>query len=49
MLVDGRAGGNLAHDGHIAALAVEHGVEELLTLDRDFSRFSHLRVRNPFA
>jgi toxin-antitoxin system PIN domain toxin len=49
MLIDGRAGGNLVHDGHIAALAVEHGVEELLTLDRDFSRFSHLRVRNPFS
>jgi uncharacterized protein len=44
----GRATGNLAHDGHIAALAVEHGVSELWTSDRDFARFPGLRVRNPF-
>lgn len=45
----GRAAGNLAHDAHIAALALEHGVAELWTLDRDFSRFPGLRTRNPFA
>jgi toxin-antitoxin system PIN domain toxin len=41
--------GNLVHDAHIAALALEHGVRELLTLDRDFARFSDLRARNPFV
>jgi toxin-antitoxin system PIN domain toxin len=46
---DGRATGNLAHDAHIAALAVEHGVSELWTTDRDFARFPGLRLRNPFA
>ena len=45
---DGRATGNLAHDAHIAALAVEHGVKELWTLDRDFARFPGLSVRDPF-
>ncbi|MFI5387951.1 MAG: TA system VapC family ribonuclease toxin [Fimbriimonadales bacterium] len=39
--------GNLLHDAHIAALCIEHGVAELLTGDRDFSRFP-LRVKNPF-
>ena len=39
--------GNLLHDAHIAALCVEHGVSELITGDRDFSRFP-LRVTNPF-
>ncbi len=40
--------GNLVHDAHIAALAVEHGVRELWTTDRDFTRFPGLRIRNPF-
>lgn len=43
------ATGNLIHDAHIAALCLEHGVSELLTGDRDFSRFEGLRVVNPFA
>jgi toxin-antitoxin system PIN domain toxin len=44
----GRAVGNLVHDAHIAALALEHGVTELWTTDKDFSRFPGLRTRNPF-
>jgi Predicted nucleic acid-binding protein, contains PIN domain len=40
--------GNLIHDAHIAALCIEHGVSELVTGDRDFSRFP-IRVRNPFV
>jgi toxin-antitoxin system PIN domain toxin len=39
--------GNLLHDAHIAALCIEHGVSELVTGDRDFSRFP-LRVADPF-
>jgi predicted nucleic acid-binding protein len=49
MVAEGRAAGNLAHDAHIAALLVEHGVREFLTLDRDFARFPGVRTRNPFA
>ena len=46
-----RAGatGNLLHDAHIAALCLEHGVSELITGDRDFTRFEGLRIRDPFA
>ena len=43
------ATGNLAHDAHIAALCLEHGISELITGDRDFSRFPELRTMNPFA
>jgi uncharacterized protein len=42
------ASGNLVHDAHIVALCLEHGVSELLTGDRDFSRFQGLRITNPF-
>ena len=42
------ATGNLVHDAHIAALCLEHGVTELVTGDRDFSRFGELRVHYPF-
>jgi uncharacterized protein len=45
----GQATGNLIHDAHIAALCLEHGVREFLTADRDMTRFTGLRVRNPFV
>ena len=35
------------HDARVAALCRHHGVAELWTADRDFSRFSDLPVRNP--
>jgi hypothetical protein len=37
------------HDGRIAALCLHHGVRELLSADRDFSRFGDLRTRNPLV
>jgi uncharacterized protein len=40
--------GNHVHDAHIAALLLEHGVGEIWTADRDFTRYPGLRVRNPF-
>lgn len=48
MVTAGRASGNLVHDAHIAALLREHGVRELLTVDRDFARFPGIRTRDPF-
>ena len=33
----------------IAAICIGHGVRELLTADRDFSRFSSLVTRNPLV
>ena len=46
LLVSGQAGGPLVSDAHLAALAIEHGAT-LVTNDRDFSRFSGLRVEYP--
>lgn len=48
IVTSGGVTGNLVHDAHIAALAVEHGASELWTLDRDFDRFPGLRTRHPF-
>jgi hypothetical protein len=45
----GRIAGPKAHDARIAALCVEHGVRELWSADRDFSRFLNLTVTNPLA
>lgn len=47
MVAESGVTGNLLHDAHIAALCIEHGVSELLTGDRDFSRFP-LRTIDPF-
>ena len=41
------ARGNLVFDAQIAALCREHGISTILTNDRDFRRFDHLRVRFP--
>jgi hypothetical protein len=43
------APGNLIYDAQIAALCLEHGVTELITGDRDFTRFQDLRIFNPFS
>ena len=39
----------MIHDAHIVALCLEHGVSEIITGDRDFSRFEGLKIVNPFA
>jgi uncharacterized protein len=45
---ESRVTGNLIHDAHLVALALEHGVQEILTLDGDFTRFPQVASRNPF-
>jgi hypothetical protein len=47
LLLRGKIQGPLVHDARVAALCLAHGVTELLTADRDFSRFSSLTIRNP--
>ncbi len=42
-----RLTGPAIHDARIAALCLRHGAHELLTADRDFSRFPELATRNP--
>jgi toxin-antitoxin system PIN domain toxin len=47
LLLDGKIAGPVVHDARIAALCLIHGVRELWSADRDFSRFPRLRTRNP--
>jgi toxin-antitoxin system PIN domain toxin len=42
-----RVQGGAIHDARIAAICRYHGVRELWSADRDFSRFGQLKVRNP--
>lgn len=41
--------GPRVHDARVAAICVSHGVAELWTIDRDFSRFPRLKTRNPLV
>jgi toxin-antitoxin system PIN domain toxin len=42
-----RVRGPVVHDARIAALCLAHGVEALLTRDRDFTLFGELKTENP--
>ena len=44
-----KATGAQVHDARVAALCRNHGVRELWTADRDFSRFPDLNTRNPLV
>lgn len=48
LIRNNRVRGPIVHDARIVALCVTHGVDELLTRDRDFQLFSSLKVRDPF-
>jgi hypothetical protein len=48
-LRSGDVSGPQVHDARIAALCRQHGVSELWSIDRDFSRFPGLIVRNPLV
>jgi toxin-antitoxin system PIN domain toxin len=41
--------GPRVHDARVYALCLHHGVRELWSADRDFSRFSGVAVKNPLA
>jgi hypothetical protein len=47
LLVEGRVVGPQIHDARVVALCRQHGVRELSSADRDFSRFAGLGVANP--
>jgi predicted nucleic acid-binding protein len=49
MMRGGRIAGPHVHDARVAALCRLHGVRELWTADRDFSRFRGLEFRNPLV
>ncbi len=44
-----RIAGPQVHDARIAALCLAHGVSELWTAGRDFSRYGSLKLRNPLV
>ena len=44
-----RVRGPVVHDARVAAICLAHGVDELLTRDRDFTLFPELKMRNPFV
>lgn len=41
-----RLSGNVLHDFHTAVLMREHGIEDIVTGDRDFRAFPWLRIRD---
>lgn len=49
LTTQGRVQGALVHDARIAACCLAHGVSELWTIDRDFSRFPALKTHNPLS
>ncbi len=44
-----RVRGPVVHDARLAAICLAHGIDELLTRDRDFAHFPELRTRDPLA
>jgi toxin-antitoxin system PIN domain toxin len=48
-LSNGKVSGPMVHDARIIALCRHHGVSELWSADRDYSRFPGLTVRNPLV
>lgn len=49
MLANAKTLGPAVHDARIAALCLSHGVRELWSADRDFRRFSELKVVDPLG
>ena len=47
IILAGRLPGPKIHDARVAAICLQHGIDELWTVDRDFSRIPRLKVRNP--
>jgi len=41
--------GTMVHDVRVAALCIIHGVRQLWSADRDFSRFPQIKVINPLV
>lgn len=48
-IVLGKVSGPRVHDARIFAVCVQHGVDTLWTANRDFSRFSGLKLVNPLV
>jgi len=49
LLSSAKISGPLVHDARIAALCLSHGIRELWSADRDFSRFPRPKATNPLV
>jgi uncharacterized protein len=49
LLETSKVTGARIHDARIAVLCAAHGVTELWTADRDFSRFPSVKIKNPLV
>lgn len=49
ILESGRIAGPQVHDARVAALCLHHGIGQLWTADRDFSRFPSIKTVNPLV
>ena len=49
LLESSKVVGAKVHDARVAAICISHGVAELWTADRDFSRFPVLKTTNPLV
>ncbi len=47
LTLSGKIRGPMIHDARIAAICLDNGATQLLSADRDFSRFGGIDVRNP--
>lgn len=47
LIILGKISGPMVHDARIFAICRQHGVRTLWSADRDFSRFSGIKVVNP--
>jgi toxin-antitoxin system PIN domain toxin len=49
LVITSQIAGPRIHDARVAAICRQHGVRELWSADRDFSRFPKLAVTNPLT
>jgi uncharacterized protein len=49
LALQARLAGPVFHDARVAAICLDHGASALWSADRDFSRFTGMRVVNPLV
>jgi toxin-antitoxin system PIN domain toxin len=49
LVTKGKIVGPQVHDARIAAICMQHAIDELWSADRDFTRYPAVRVRNPLV
>ena len=49
LVLAGHVVDGMVHNAKVAAICLSHGISELWTADRDFTRFPALKTRNPLV